>query len=141
MQPPMRPGFPPRQGKPGVFPRTRNGFSRRGQASPINALFKYGSATPPRVRDQWLGISRLNIEAIVAMPLSSRTRRNPKLLGGLPAAQPPSRVSNEVRHIAAVFTFDDSHPAINGRSASGLALYIKRLPDKAGVRPFPDISR
>ena len=50
-------------------------------------------AEPHESRVQWLGINRRNTEAIDAMPLSSRTRRNPKLLGGLPTAQPPPLAS------------------------------------------------
>jgi hypothetical protein len=55
------------------------------------------------------------------------------------SATTPSRVSNEVRHVGAVFAFDDSNPAIGGRSANGLTVCIKRLPNKAAVGPLPDI--
>ena len=41
-----------------------------------------------RVRESGLRHLAVNIEAIVAKPLSSRTRRISKLLGGLPTAQP-----------------------------------------------------
>ena len=51
-----------------------------------------------------------------------------------------SRVSNEVCHIGAVFAFDDSHPAIGDRNAKGFALRVKGLPNKAGIRPFPNIA-
>jgi hypothetical protein len=50
-------------------------------------------AEPHESRVQWLAINRRNTEAIDAMALSSRTRRNPKLLGGLPTAQPPALAS------------------------------------------------
>ena len=36
-----------------------------------------------------------------------------------------SRVSNEVRHVGSVFSFDDSHPTIGGRRAGGLTLVVE----------------
>jgi nitrite reductase (NO-forming) len=61
-------------------------------------------------------------------------------LGAVSAAA-PSRIPNEVRHKGAVFAFDDSHPTIGDRRAGRLAHRVKRLPNEAGVGPFPDVPR
>jgi hypothetical protein len=64
--------------------------------------------------------------AFVAEPLFLSDQTESQIARRLAdGAATPSCVPDEVRHIGAVFAFDDSHPTIGGRRASRLAHHVE----------------
>src|ERR1700724_2065076 len=79
MRPPMRPGFPPRQEKHGIFPRTRNGFSQPGRVS-MTTLYRL----PPRATPLCAG-----------SPVTKRNRTKMHWISGHAHPEPSARMNTD----------------------------------------------
>jgi len=74
---------------------------------------------------------KLRIRSARTGAASSRTRRKPRLLGGVPAVQPPARVADEIGDVGPMAALDDVHATVHRGRAAQLSARVERAAAEA----------